>query len=83
MHKDSAMSSTNEPYLTTRAFVDRFRQETGADLKLSRFYKDRMKGLAPKPVARMGNRDLFSPRQIPEYAKVVIQPVEQQEDRAA
>jgi hypothetical protein len=64
-------------YLTTRGFVDYIRTTTGIPLTKSRFQKDRMHRpkegpLAPQPVARFGNRDLFTEAQAPEYISKLI-----------
>jgi hypothetical protein len=73
------------PYLTTRAFVDFVNERWGIGLTLSRFHKDRMseRKVAPVPAARFGNRDLFTEAQASEYVAKLIQPVEQEDDRAA
>jgi hypothetical protein len=71
------------PLLTARAAVDYVRAKTGAPLRLSRFYKDRAKGVAPKPTARFGNRDLFQPDEILAYGSALITPVEPGQDEAA
>jgi hypothetical protein len=76
------------PYLTSRAFVDLINEKSGIGLTLSRLHKDRMskKGLppvAPEPVARFGNRDLYAKAQASEYVAKLIQPVEKEDDRAA
>jgi len=71
------------PLLTARASVDYVRAKTGAPLTLSRFYKDRMRGIAPRPVRRFGNRDLFQPDEILAYGNALITPVEPGQDEAA
>jgi hypothetical protein len=71
------------PLLTARAGVEFIRSKTGAPLTLSRFYKDRMRGIAPKPVATFGNRDLFTEEQMLQYANTLIKPVDQVQDEAA
>jgi hypothetical protein len=71
------------PLLTSRAGVEFVRNRTGAPLTLSRFHKDRMRGVAPKPIARFGNRDLFSEAQMLEYGRALIKPVEPSQDGAA
>ena len=54
--------------------MDFVRAKTGAPLTLSRFYKDRMRGIAPRPVRRFGNRDLFEPDEILAYGNALITP---------
>ena len=60
------------PLLTSKAGVELVKSKTGAPLTLSRFHKDRMRGVAPKPVATFGNRDLFTEAQMLEYAQTLI-----------
>jgi hypothetical protein len=64
------------PLLTSRKGVEFVRNKTGAPLTLSRFHKDRMRGVAPKPVATFGNRDLFTEAQMLEYGRSLIKPVQ-------
>ena len=78
-------SELQGPYLTSRAFVDYVNQKWGIGLTMSRFHKDRMskRNVAPEPVARFGNRDLFTEAQAPEYVAKLIQPVAIGEDQHA
>jgi hypothetical protein len=71
------------PLLTSRAAVEFIREKTGAPLTLSRFHKDRMRGIAPRPTARFGNRDLFAEQPLLAYANALITPVEPDRDEAA
>ena len=71
------------PLLTSRAAVEFVRSKTGAPLTLSRFHKDRMRGVAPKPIARFGNRDLFSEAQMLEYGRALIRPADSAQTLAA
>lgn len=74
-----------EKYLTSRAFVDLIRNGSGIPLTLSRFHKDRMRGVAPEPVAHFGNRDLFVEAQAPDYIAKLVTPaqLESAQDAAA
>jgi hypothetical protein len=77
-----------QKFLTSRAFVAHVNELSGIGLTLSRFRKDRMKdesgaSVAPEPVARFGNRDLFDPDQAPPYIARLIKPAEQRNDQAA
>ena len=70
-----------QKYLTTQGFVEHIRVTTGIPLTKSRFQKDRMRdeegrSVAPEPVARFGNRDLFLETQAPEYIKKLLTPAE-------
>jgi hypothetical protein len=75
-HDKPAKGST---YVTSQGFVDYINNKWGIGLKRSRLAKDRMKqedgspGIAPEPVARFGNRDLYDPeQQAPEYVEKLI-----------
>ena len=61
-----------ERLLTGRQFVDHVRAKYLGALTISRFRKDCMDGLAPKPAAKFGRRNLYTENQAPSYVERLL-----------
>ena len=57
---------------TTRSFVEFIKASLFEPMTLSRFQKDRMEGIAPEPIAKFGNRDLWLEEQAGPYVEKLL-----------
>ena len=72
------MRETTKRFVTRRQGVELANAE-GIPLTKSRVDKDCMKGVGPKPSARFGPRELFTPDTFLKYARALIQPINKSE----
>ena len=68
------MQENTKRFVTRRQGVELANAE-GNPLTKSRVDKDCMKGVGPKPDARFGPRDLFTPHTFLKYARALIRPI--------
>jgi hypothetical protein len=72
------MQENSKRFVTRRQGVELANAE-GIPLTKSRVDKDCMKGVGPRPVARFGPIDLFTPDAFLKYARALIRPIAKSE----
>lgn len=72
------MQENRKCFVTRRQGVELANAE-GIPLTKSRVDKDCMKGVGPKPAARFGATELFTPDAFLRYARALVRPVDKSE----
>lgn len=67
------MTAPSEKHFGTKDFIALIRDKYLSTLTVWRFQKDRADGVAPEPVAKYGNRDLFVESQAGPYVQKLLE----------
>jgi len=70
----------NEPLLTRQQAPHFIREMLGIPVTPSRIDKAAMNGTGPRPAAKYGRRDLYTPAELLRWARTLIRPTEMSRD---